>query len=256
MDYSEFRRRVSQPLTEIPASFDELRVEAFYKDLLHTYGMAETIEASLVGRNMFDLASSGEKDEVHQLWHQQLQIITLLKALYMFADILIIVLLHEALGRPAPRTPGKGISLNYVISQNLLPFSRASILPAYCVVNYRNVLIAHHDYQRMEGYTLSSEGSFRLSPASPNLGLPPEEQPLLERLWEKYNSTIPHLAGVQNYLQRSWILFYNIPIEDKRERQEVNRLVERVGCESMTRQGLLNAIDQFALEVVEAVRKI
>jgi hypothetical protein len=123
------------------------------------------------------------------------------------------------------------------------------------VVSYRNVLIAHHDFQRREGFTTSNENTFRLAPAPPDLGFPPEEQPLLEKLWERYNSIIPQKEGLRSSHQRLWALFYKVPIEDKEEREEVNRLVERVGCESITRQEVLDAIDQFALEVVVAVRK-
>jgi hypothetical protein len=253
MDLTDFREVMGKQTVFSSDSPEYKRVEAAYQDLLDIVNISTEIETETVKYDIFEIAEKGDQDRVRELHHEHRAIVTLLKAAFIFSDIYISVLLSEILCQP-------GISLNTFLSKPqkpLLSLSVEEILPAYCVVVYRNKVIAHHDVQRQYTYLLATEleGS-RLVPYSEFFHVTKSDIPLIIKLRETYKALIPALVTEKNQWKLVQILFYNIPIGKlgaiSQDRKQINRIAENGGCTSVSRQELIEAIDRFTLAVVKA----
>jgi hypothetical protein len=179
---------------------------------------------------------------------------TYFKALFVFADIFVSVLLSETVGKP-------GLTLNKFIDKPhppLLKLSMNQLLPAYCIVIYRNKAIAHHDVKRRHSYKWSSnEKHMVLVPMPEQFHIAKADVLALLRLKSKYETVIPDLAEKTNHYILLKALFYGIPIGSlgavSDDRKEINSIAERGGCESLTPDEVVEALDRFAMAVVNVL---
>jgi hypothetical protein len=208
---------------------------------------------------MQEQISRGEVDEGEQLgllltWRFMLA--TLLKAQYLFANILVDVLIAEALEMEKP-TLLRFLGSSDSTQGRLAPLSLSAILPTYCVVVYRHKLVAHHDFPRTHGIARDPDGTHHFDPQPHNLRVSTDDTQEVRRLQGVYEEDFPAIARELHWRESLDFLFYNIPIGSlgavSQDRRAVNKLVERLGCKSMSREGIDRAIDQFCLAVVDAV---
>ena len=253
MNLVEFRKEVIEKGVFPFDSPKRQRIESAYCDFLNIANVATEKESQIAKADIFELAEKGDEKRVKEVTQEQRNIVTLLKATYLFADIYISVLLSEIIGQP-------GISLNDFLKkpqEPLLSLSVDEILPAYCAVIYRNKIIAHHDVQRQYTYVFATEfKDSRLLPYSEFFHVTKKDIPRIMELKEIYKPSIPELFSEQNQFKLVWILFYNIPIGRLgaigQDRQQINRIAENGGCRSASRQELVEAIDKFSLAVMKA----
>lgn len=182
-------------------------------------------------------------------------LVVILKTLYMFASIYVSTVLQEVLDRPS-----KGISLMRLLSGKDFPISLDldSLLPAYCLIVYRNKLIAHHDILRTYGYGVDTGGTYRLKPLPAQIQIAERDVEDLKRMRFAYQPVIPGLAVEENCFNHLRLLFYGIPIgrmgEIHRDRKKIDEIAERGGCPSMTRGEIFQGVDAFSLAVVRAFK--
>ena len=253
MDLTEFRKALSKQIVFSPTSLNYKRVEAAYNDILDIVNISAKKEVEIGKLDIFELGEKATEDQIIEFHHEHRAIVTLLKAAFIFSDIYVSVLLSEILCQP-------GTSLNAFLNKPqkpLLSLSVEEILPTYCVVVYRNKVVAHHDVQRQYSYLLATElkGS-RLIPYSEFFQVTKSDIPLIMKLREAYKASIPSLLTEKNQWNLVRILFYNIPIGKlgaiSQDRKQINRIAENGGCTSVSRQEIIEAIDRFTLAVVKA----
>jgi hypothetical protein len=239
MNLDDFGKLVVQPLTAHCQSLNPFRVRTAYEDLQNAYALVQEFQ----GEAGFHRAA--------QIYSR---LSTYFKALFVFADIFTSVLLSETVGKP-------GLSLNKFIDKPhppLLKLSTSHLLSAYCIVIYRNKVIAHHDVKRLHSYKWSSnEKHMVLVPMPERFHIARADALALLRLKSKYETVIPNLAEKTNEYVLLKALFYGIPIGSLSlitdDRKEINAIAERGGCESLTPNEVVEALDKFAMEVVNAL---
>lgn len=253
MEKTVFRKNISSLVTKI-STFRTRRVESAYEDLISLAIIAKEIEGNIAGQDIFDLNKVSDNQQVFSTIQKQGQIVALLKALYLFSNIFISILLGELINI-------KKISLiRFLQSKNqmLTSLSMDKILPAYCIVVYRNKVIAHHDIRRMSSYTIGHGNvQFRFAPLPEDFHISNNSITELARLKSSYVSTVQDLRNVDNQFEQLKILFYNIPIGElgdiNPDRNKIDHIAEEGGCTSMTRDEIIQAIDTFTKAIVEAV---
>ncbi len=253
MTISEFEQRVIIPLREKKRSVDGQRIALAYQDLVDMATLAGVFERD-------PLMSGRGSDEYSIVARMQFMrfLVTILKALYMFADIYISTFLHEALGRP---TDGMSLIKKFLMRKDS-PLRPAinSILSAYCLVVYRNKIIAHQDIRRTYSYETDLSGAYCLAPLPDQLEISQADGQKLKTLKEKYKSHIPGLATEENLFIMLRLLFYGVPIGEigaiSKDRETINAVAERGGCPSMTKDEIIRAVDDFSLAMINAVSSL
>ena len=249
MTISEFEQRVITPMREKKNSVDGQRIALAYQDLVDMATLAEALERD-------PLMSRGSSDDHIIVARIQFTrfLVTILKALYMFADIYISTFIHETFGRPT-----NGMSLIKFLRSKDFPLRPDinSILSAYCLVVYRNKIIAHQDIRRRYSYETDLSGAYRLAPLPDQLEMSQADGEKLKTLKEKYRSHIPGLATEENLFVTLRLLFYGVPIGDigviSKDREAINDIAERGGCPSMTRNEIIKAVDDFSSAMIPVV---
>jgi hypothetical protein len=245
MTISELRNYCTILRSKI-STFRSTRVESAYEDLFDLAALAEEIEASVADRDVFQLTEAVEYEEASFVVHRHHQIVTLLKALYIFSDVYISIMVSELIDKP-------GITLNKFLSSEKHPltnFPMDKILPAYCVVAYRNKVIAHHDVRRMPAHIMGPKsGQHRLVPMSERFYISESSVAELARLKSSYVDRVPELKNENNHFEQLKILFYNIPVGEfgniNADRKKIDRIAEQGGCNSMTCNEIMKALDAF-----------
>lgn len=132
-----------------------------------------------------------------------------------------------------------------------------SLLNAYCLVVYRNKIIAHQDIRRMYSYQTDRFGDYRLAPLPDQLEIARGDGETLKILKEKHRGDIPDLATEENLFAMLRLLFYGVPIGEigmiNDDRKAINTIAERGGCPSMTRDEILRAVDDFSRAMINAM---
>jgi hypothetical protein len=233
---NDFRKYIFEPLqSKAKITF---RTQSAYNDILRIQEISEYIESR----------SSEDNYQIGQL-------ITLLKAMYMFADIFLKVFLSEVSGSNVKSF------ITWLISQKKIIYLQSDILPIYNVVVYRNKVIVHHDLIRYPANyrNLTFINEYRIYPQpQPGEMIYWNE---INRLWENHKNYFTEKAI--DPFERVEILFNNIPVELEttksgkieigKDRKSIDKIVEVGGCRSKTRQEIVQAVDQFALAIVKTV---
>jgi hypothetical protein len=249
MTISEFEQRVIAPLREKKRSLDGQRIALAYQDFVDMATLAEALERdSLMSRR------DGDDHTIVARMQFTRFLVTILKALYMLADIYISTFLHEALGRPAG-----GMSIIKFLKRKDSPLRPAinSMLSVYCLVVYRNKVIAHQDIRRTYSYETDLSGSYRVAPLPGQLDIAKADVEKLKMLKEKYGYHIPGLVTEENLFVMLRLLFYGVPIGEvgdiSKDRQAIDAIAECGGCPSMTKDEIIRAVDDFSSAMINAV---
>lgn len=240
-------------ITNRISTFRSWRVEAAYRDLIHLMTLTEEIESSVAGKES-EIVKTGDPRQIDFVVLRHGQIDTLLKGLYIFGTIFINIILAEVSDKP-------GMSLNRFLESKKHPLTSLStnkILPAYCVVAYRNKVIAHHDIRRRSGYIFgSASGQTRLVPLPEQVHILQNSVAEILRLKSFYGGAIPELQTEDNVFELLQILFHHIPIGEfgniNPHRRIIDRIVEKGGCKSMTSNEITKALDAFIEAISSSV---
>ncbi len=255
----DFEHKVIEPLKAARHDLPDLaesRIRTAHQDLALADTLGQELQDSVRGRDwaVFDL----------NVFVRDRQQTMLLKAVYSFASIFIAVLLSEL---AKSGSPGREITLTQrtkdrkrLVVQEVLPaLDLNAVLPAYCVVQYRNKLVSHHDVPRYGGSRGDRDGTVRLLPIRGEFDIDEADAEVLSRLTAKYPELIKNLAVPGNLFQQLNALFYGIPLLEagmiNPDRIAVDAIIERGGCDSLSRQGVVAAADTFAVAAVRAVVK-
>ena len=132
-----------------------------------------------------------------------------------------------------------------------------AVLGAWAIIEYRNKLIAHHDFCRTYSFASGRNGC-RMVPAGPGIfpDLTNEHHTEQARLWGLYgpNSAKPEEINIHN--QRK-LLFHRVPVVSggrfNPDRSAIDQLVEQYGTESATLSEIGDAVRSFVLGLAAIV---
>ena len=233
-------------------TFEERRVEGAYQDLLLLVTLADELNDQVKDQDLFE--PPYDPDKVQAITDRYHQLAAILKAIHFFANILYDVLLSEVTNRAK-------FAVNDLVRKpdpRLKRLSTQRILPAYCVVAYRNKVIAHHDVRRMSSFKFKSGAlQLRLIPFPERLHLERTNVEIINQLRYKYKDDIKELEAEVNAYNLLRILFYGVPIGElgsvNPDRKKIDRILEAGGCISMTADEIIVATDEFIVAVVDAL---
>ncbi|MGG3663612.1 hypothetical protein [Bacillus gobiensis] len=254
--YSEQLREKLKGLDYHITSFNELRVESAYQDVLNTFSLYTELRMQIEGNNVYDLLVAGEIEQANYTQFRHSQIVSLMKSLISFVDVFANIYLQEI--SPDKKKPYRTQELikDFYKSalNNNIKLSQDVILPIYCNVIYRNKIIIHHDVKRTTATSLDKIIPFQFDLSF----FDDEKKEALEDLKEQYKETIPSLKDENAIVRMLNKLFYNVPIfddngEENPDRKEINKLIETGGCESVPPKKLMESLDLFIDEVINTV---
>ena len=251
MNTRSFDNEILKRLVEVVPGFPTLDLYHAYDELVLVADEISTLEQEGHMNNVFDERRS-DVDRHHSRSRDRLTSV-LLKANYMIADIFLsrfIGSLHQK----------ESMSFQSLISNGslrLAPIREAAMRPAYCVSIYRNKLVAHYDVRRMGSYKTTKDGVRTLTPLPLDFQISEADASELIRLRSLYSTSENRLADLENRFELLTRLFYEVPVgairKLNRDRAIVNAIAERGGCESMSAQRIVGAVDEFCGAVVEAI---
>ncbi len=256
MDYGSFPDDILKPLEARVPDFDPGRVWTAYTDATNMADVIARLERDIGGRDAVQLNAAGTDaaaKEATEVFFLDNYIGTLHKALIEFANIFMVVLLHELQGRPK-REP---TVLTLAESPLALRIDRYTLHRAYCLYVYRNKVIVHHDVPR-SFMTVQNriDGRRWLNPIPHRIDEGKDIDPgLLRALYtlKHWFSSNPAVAAETVPMEIASPLFYAIagPYAEKvsRKRDLINKIVEHIGCRSMTVEEIVETIDSFTLEL-------
>jgi hypothetical protein len=197
-----------------------------------------------------------QMQRANQLEFLRLRLESLMRAVYEAASVLVGIVSAEAL-RDATVFDS---SLKKLARENpglLAQVDASAALGAWSVTEYRNKLIAHHDFCRSYAFK-SGRGGCRMCPMGP--GIFPELTPAhlaeTERLWNLYGAGTSKPNEINIHQKRS-LLFHSVPVIQNGavnpDRREIDTLVERYGIDSATLQEIAEAMRAFVLAMAEAL---
>lgn len=197
-----------------------------------------------------------ELQRANQLTFLRLRLETLIRAIYEAASVAVGIVAAESqkdsalfdwsLKRFAQEQPAM---LEGVDAQ--------AVLGAWAVLEYRNKLIAHHDFCRTYSFTSGPNGC-RMVPAGPGVfpNLTPEHATEQARLWVSYGPTSSKPEEVNIHNQRK-LLFHTVPVVSagkvNPDRKAIDLLVEQYGTESATLSEIGNSVRSFVLGLAAIV---
>jgi len=253
MDLKSFEHKILKPIKKKCPYFNDRRVEVAYEDFFDIYELIQRTHKRIKKFDVFDLVNTGRMQKAKNVRDQDRQIVTLLKAQHLSTEIFISILIGEVLRKPS-------LSLNSLIDKPQEPLNHLSpqdILPAYCVIVYRNKIIAHHDEIRGNAYFSDKNGEKKFFPHHSSMTFPKEVINELDHLAKKYSHAIPSLNGVENPYDQMEILFYNIPLgilgKKNPDRLAIDKLAEKGNCKSMSQTEIINAVGTFSLAATKSI---
>jgi hypothetical protein len=258
----DFRTLKDNIIPQIEHSLhDWVVVSGAYEDLLNIYTLVEEKSKMTCKKNLFKLLEKKKYSKASKLYLNQSQIITMLKSFHIFSNIFITRFLIEI-------TNDMDITLwKFVHKQNSSKkfkhynqINPSKLLSTYCIINYRNKLVSHHNVYRGEGASINGIKSkliyFGISKDS--TGFPQKEVHNVDRLKKKYVIKFPVLEKIDNYNEISEFLFYNIPIgligTKNEDRLLINNVIESSGVKSLSFEEIINSIDEFIHEFVRILK--
>ena len=255
MNPGEFRS-VLEHLEARIHSFNAARVSNAYRDLQNTSVLLDQIEADLAAMEQrLTPEDVGYGEQEGRRLQTAFMAVTLLKALYLFSNILVEILLAETLQTKKETFQGF-LSSKKARSGPLASIHLPDLLPAYCVVILRHKLIAHHDFQRTHGIAYAQDG-IRFNPYPRDWQLFSDQADKAQRLQRIYELRIPGIQGLTNIRRLVDQLFYGIPIgslgDINPDRRVINEMIDHLGCTSKSRREVEQAIDRFCGAIVDAV---
>lgn len=207
------------------------------------------------GSQHFD-SDSPELQLANQLDHRRLRLEALVRAIYEAASVVVGILCAELLRNAAIFDS----SLKKLARGNpelLGKIDESVVVQAWSVTEYRNKLIAHHDFCRSYGFKSSQDGC-RMCPRGPGFfpRLTADHVADTERLWGIYAKSTTKPDEVNIHEKRS-LLFHTIPVirhgSFNQDRREIDALVEKYGIDSATLPEIGNAIRSFTLAMASVL---
>ncbi len=265
MNIQDFRENVINP---IRSEFHDWGiVYGSYLDILNILDIAHDLCSKQIDQDLFQLLERKEFEQASILRMIQNQVITLLKGMYLFANIFVDRFLIEI-------THTDGITLQQFLGNqtNLMKFRNyqklnlTKLLSTYCIVMFRHKMLAHFDVYRCEGARLEGMDS-RLhfsGVGDKSTGFPKDEIVHIDTLKKKYSEEFPELIKLDNYYEISKYLFYHIPLGAngainsdrliRKEKTGIDNIIEKSGVESNSFNEIINSIDEFVLEFVRILQ--
>lgn len=242
MKINHFKKRIGDLLRAQISISSIVRIENAYEELATIYELIHKYQADAVKLNSSDPDFRGNMRYL-ALLH---------KVLFLFADQFVTSILSEAVGE-------RGLTLKKFLKNPRPPLSNLSptkVLSAYTIVVYRNKIIAHHDVKRIYGLKWCRNlEHFTLAPLPEHFHVAKSDAESLQRLKSKYMNDIAGIEFENNQFAQLNLLFYGIPIGSLRninmDRQKVNEIAKRGGCESLTSAEVMKAMEEFSCAVTE-----
>lgn len=226
------------------------RIHSAYDDLMTLCLMVEEQAAALPAAAPHDLDA-----ELRPKWQSHFaRGRTLLKAVYVFADVFFTVLCREVLG-PSKRR-GVGFKGRLQEAPSIWTMATRQLTAAYAVAQFRNSLVVHHDNPRIPSATINLAKHLRLSP----MGMRELTSAELNELWQLAHIYLRRPVGqTGNPPETVSLLFANVPpLYDGKinpDRERVDRFADALGIHSMTLHELLFAVDEFAVSFAQMMAR-
>jgi len=217
------------------------------------------LESEIGPHNVEDLNSRGQHEEATKVYFLESYIGTLHKAFIEFANIFMSVLLHELDQRPSH---GSTV-LTLCTSPVAHSLNQNTLQKAYCLYIYRNKIVVHHDVPRTFA-TKHDRGDGRrwLKPlvhmTASSSGITDADWRDVAVLHRRYRGLLsdPTMVEETNPYEMVDALFYIVPgprgEQVSKDRALINKIAERVGCQSMTVHEVLTMIDDFTRAMLQA----
>ena len=197
-----------------------------------------------------------QMQRVNQMEFLRLRLESLMRAIYEAASVVVGIVSAEALRDSAVFDS----SLKKLARENpglLAQVDASAVLGAWSVTEYRNKLIAHHDFCRSYAFK-SGSGGCRMWPMGPEVfrEVTPEHLAETDRLWNLYAAGTAKPDEINIHQKRS-LLFHSVPVIHNGainpDRREIDILVERYGIDSATLPEIGNAMRAFVLAMADAL---
>lgn len=250
MNLSAFDQQILQPIANKAPGFPSPDLYQAYDDVLLLSQQIELFEQQRPEDVLFNNSTS--QDDKSAAYRISRLMSVLLKAEYMVADIFLsrfIGGLHSQ----------ESMSMNTFLAQGNPRYVALgeSLLPAYCIVLYRNKLVAHYDFKRMGVYGTSAAGIRTLSPLPDSFHIAEDDVASLKDLRDKYQEKIPALRGIENHYDLLTALFYAVPAGEVRkanpDRNIINQIAEKGGCASKSAREIVVALDVFSSGILRCL---
>lgn len=126
-----------------------------------------------------------------------------------------------------------------------------AVAAAWSVSEYRNKLIAHHDFTRTYSF-VSGGGGCRLEPHEPQMKSPTN----ISGMWAQYGAITANPAEI-NHRAQAKLLFEAIPVLStgsfNPDRKAIDLIAEEFGLQSNTTTEVLEKVKIFTLELAKVV---
>lgn len=197
-----------------------------------------------------------QMQRVNQLEFLRLRLESLMRAVYEAASVVVGIVSAEAIRNAAVFDS----SLKKLARENpglLAQVDASALLGGWSVTEYRNKLIAHHDFCRSYAFKSGRDGC-RMCPMGPGVfpDVTPDHLADTDRLWNHYAATTGKPDEINIHERRS-LLFHSVSVIQNGainpDRREIDTLVERYGIDSATLPEIRDAMRAFVLAMADAL---
>src|SRR5579871_4007981 len=161
MNAADFKSRVLVPLSARVPSVDASRLRVAYEDISSLARVHHELSLRCAGKDLAELTATGHSEQAQQLVLDGQAQAAQLKALYAFADVYFLALLHEARGRPLQQMTAVRFAEKDPKARQMAP---EALLGAWCIGTYRARVLLQHEVPRTTTFTISADERLRLIP--------------------------------------------------------------------------------------------
>ena len=232
-----------QSFRNFVSDFEFSRCSGAYRDLINIQSIQKTLDSQVTVVDVFDPDIDNKLKNSY--FHYVQKSATLIKSAYTIANIFVNIFLREITGR-------NKISLWNFIQRHHKNFQKLNldkILSVYCIVIYRNKIIAHHDVSRWDSISID-KNTGQVSYIKPvSYSVPDRASDKLNKLKNKFTPKFQTLSNLNNIHEITEILFYKLPIGSmgkvSSERREIDNFAEKLGVKSLNIGEIIQGVDTF-----------
>jgi len=184
--------------------------------------------------------------------------ITLLKAVYVFADIFTNVFLNEVYNKKFIKWPLSRFC-NLAKSRPNLTLPEDVTRKIWLIKHYRNKIIIHWEFPKTNSSMGNVDGTIRHTPLPKNMHFENKDLQDIKSLYCKYRTTTNTTKIHSNLYEQLWEIYNEIPILNRTklnpDREKIDGIAGKGGIQSMQAKEILDSINKFIYALTKSVMK-